>query len=159
MKKLLVVLSLVLASFSFQASAATFFLTNSSNANNQFGIDTVADAQIVKGPLATTWFFRSDTAGAADFRVEGNEFPFSVNVFSGVTLLHSFIFDNTDKVFSLSFLANSIYDVVVGANSGSQFGILSIQASAVNAVPVPAAVWLFGSALMGLTGISRRKKA
>jgi hypothetical protein len=27
------------------------------------------------------------------------------------------------------------------------------------AVPVPAAVWLFGSALMGLTGLSRRKKA
>ena len=31
--------------------------------------------------------------------------------------------------------------------------------SAVSAVPVPAAVWLFGSALVGLTGISRRRKA
>ena len=29
----------------------------------------------------------------------------------------------------------------------------------VNAVPVPAAVWLFGSGLLGLVGIARRKKA
>ncbi len=29
----------------------------------------------------------------------------------------------------------------------------------VSAVPIPAAVWLFGSGLLGLTGIARRKKA
>jgi hypothetical protein len=28
----------------------------------------------------------------------------------------------------------------------------------VSAVPVPAAVWLFGSSLLGLVGIARRKK-
>jgi len=27
------------------------------------------------------------------------------------------------------------------------------------AVPVPAAVWLFGSGLLGLVGVARRKKA
>lgn len=31
------------------------------------------------------------------------------------------------------------------------------QAAAVGDVPVPAAIWLFGSALMGLVGASRRK--
>jgi hypothetical protein len=30
---------------------------------------------------------------------------------------------------------------------------------AINAVPLPAAVWLFGSGLMGLVGVSRRRKA
>jgi hypothetical protein len=29
----------------------------------------------------------------------------------------------------------------------------------VSAVPIPAAFWLFGSGLLGLVGISRRKKA
>jgi len=28
-----------------------------------------------------------------------------------------------------------------------------------NPVPVPAAVWLFGSGLIGLVGVARRKKA
>ena len=35
---------------------------------------------------------------------------------------------------------------------------ISITAD-VNAVPVPAAVWLFGSGLLGLVGVARRKKA
>jgi hypothetical protein len=29
----------------------------------------------------------------------------------------------------------------------------------VNSVPIPAAVWLFGSGLLGLIGVARRKKA
>lgn len=32
-------------------------------------------------------------------------------------------------------------------------------ASAISAVPIPAAAWLFGTALLGLAGVSRRKKA
>jgi hypothetical protein len=35
----------------------------------------------------------------------------------------------------------------------------AVRAGDVSAVPVPAAVWLFGSGLIGLVGIARRKKA
>ncbi len=35
----------------------------------------------------------------------------------------------------------------------------AVQSGDVSAVPVPAAVWLFGSGLLGLIGMSRRKKA
>lgn len=38
------------------------------------------------------------------------------------------------------------------------FDNISITAD-VNAVPVPAAVWLFGSGLLGLVGVARKKKA
>jgi hypothetical protein len=31
--------------------------------------------------------------------------------------------------------------------------------AAPSAVPVPAAAWLFGSALLGLAGVSRKRKA
>ncbi|MFA9419441.1 MAG: VPLPA-CTERM sorting domain-containing protein [Gammaproteobacteria bacterium] len=34
-----------------------------------------------------------------------------------------------------------------------------IRMEVVNAVPVPAAIWLFGTALMGLVGFSRRKRS
>ena len=35
----------------------------------------------------------------------------------------------------------------------------NIYVAGINAVPIPAAIWLFGSALLGLTGLRRRKVA
>ena len=37
--------------------------------------------------------------------------------------------------------------------------VWAVQTGDVSAVPVPAAVWLFGSGLIGLVGMARRKKA
>lgn len=60
------------------------------------------------------------------------------------------------------------YDAVVstgvGPNGGPHFGPWNSIADTdfafrINAVPVPAAVWLFGSGLIGLIGIARRKKS
>lgn len=65
------------------------------------------------------------------------------------------------KLFSQ--LVTSTYNgpVLFGiANVGDTIFDSELKIDAVPAaVPVPAAVWLFGSALMGLTGISRRKSA
>jgi hypothetical protein len=36
---------------------------------------------------------------------------------------------------------------------------LNISVAAPSAVPVPAAIWLFGTALIGLVGFSKRRKA
>ena len=36
---------------------------------------------------------------------------------------------------------------------------LHLSDEAVGIIPVPAALWLFGSGLLGLVGIARRKKA
>jgi len=52
-------------------------------------------------------------------------------------------------------------------NSGTQSHISkgtgkfawAVQSGNVGAVPIPAAVWLFGSGLLGLIGVARRKKA
>lgn len=59
------------------------------------------------------------------------------------------------------------YTATVPAGDASGFGGVSYQlhlegsiaAGAVSAVPVPAAAWLFGSGLLGLVGVARRKKA
>lgn len=47
----------------------------------------------------------------------------------------------------------------VGFNANFDFDAPVSAADAVSAVPVPAAVWLFGSGLLGLVGVARRKKA
>ena len=47
--------------------------------------------------------------------------------------------------------------VVVGGGFNNNVGTWTIEGN-VSAVPVPAAVWLFGSGLVGLAGIARRRK-
>lgn len=44
-------------------------------------------------------------------------------------------------------------------NKSSGYYAWAVQSGDVSAVPVPAAVWLFGSGLIGLAGFARRKKA
>jgi len=55
-----------------------------------------------------------------------------------------------------------IYSATVPDGDPSNFGntqyLLSLTGT-VSAVPVPAAVWLFGSGLIGLAGVARRRKA
>ncbi len=46
-----------------------------------------------------------------------------------------------------------------GVNSMSISGFVDSNGTAESVVPVPAAVWLFGSGLLGLVGVARRKQA
>lgn len=56
--------------------------------------------------------------------------------------------------------AGQIYTVHIGGRAGGSWnGVKASYALDVAAVPVPGAVWLFGSAMAGLVSISRRKKA
>ena len=60
---------------------------------------------------------------------------------------------------SLTFNPDNFFDIRtpgVTANAGSY--IVDNTLPAVSAVPVPAAVWLFGSGLIGLIGLARRNK-
>ena len=44
-------------------------------------------------------------------------------------------------------------------NNDFKCGVYDIQFGTVSPIPIPPAVWLFGSGLLGLIGIARRKKA
>jgi hypothetical protein len=49
------------------------------------------------------------------------------------------------------------FTAICGADAGC-FSNLAIDNVTVSAVPIPAAVWLFGSGLVGLVGVARRRK-
>lgn len=52
-----------------------------------------------------------------------------------------------------------VYGYQDAGNKTNLYSAWAMQSGDVSAVPVPAAVWLFGSGLIGLAGIARRKKA
>ena len=58
-----------------------------------------------------------------------------------------------------STLGFTIDIVTNGVDANIGFDNLNIDFQAASPVPVPAAVWLFGSGLIGLVGFARRKKA
>lgn len=172
MKKLLVVLGLALAAFSFQASAAQLTLKNvfevipgNTIGGSVFaplsttGTDSVVAGEAVAGTFTSWWRFGSDTNGLGEVIVSTNPkvISFVTNVWvNGINILTT-ASGALDDVFNLSFLSTDIIDIIVtGSTKTGQQALLDVS---VSSVPVPAAVWLFGSALMGLTGISRRKGA
>lgn len=58
----------------------------------------------------------------------------------------------------LSDLQAGYYTLYVGGTDASlSGGLYNLSVSAASAVPVPAAVWLFGSGLLGLVGMARRQ--
>jgi len=74
------------------------------------------------------------------------------------------------SLFSFDWLANAVpvpatahFDSATGSLELSNFPgvnlILNASYTAASAVPVPAAAWLFGSAMLGLVGVSRKRQA
>lgn len=84
------------------------------------------------------------------------------NAFAFVSLEESFV----EKTTSIDVTEAFFFDIVVGTltvvidvfGEDEEFSLSAIaEAGAASAVPVPAAVWLFGSALAGLVGLRGRK--
>lgn len=65
---------------------------------------------------------------------------------------------NTDAVWTFDMGSSNSGDQGYYNKANIAFG-WAVHSGDVSAVPVPAAVWLFGSGLIGLTGIARRKRA
>lgn len=158
MKKLLVVLSLAMAAISFQANAATISWvgatpgsTAGSTTQTLFG--TVGG---LTAPTAVndTWTFSLSDVSLVKIGVTSLPSWLSSVTFSGGALAFTDlaptagVWTFTGLLMAGQYTINLIGDAV--DSSGYQIRVET---------PIPAAVWLFGSALMGLTGISRRKAA
>ena len=154
MKKLLIVLGLAMAAFSFQASAATINLGMVTNTANIAGNLT--------GPsFLDTWDFT--IPGTSVVGITAVNVSFEI---SGLIQDFAATLDGTDLFLLPAGLSQFLLGVDFAAASGAHQLVITGSSAgsytggiAVAQTPIPAAIWLFGSALMGLTGVSRRKKA
>lgn len=187
MKKLLVVLSLTISAFSYQASAGTLawqdqtseqYQVSSSEHNSAStptgGLSADASFKIKTGGyIGDLWSYSNDsienvivnvysTSIADDFLVSVQLWDETFNWFGDLTEVEN---NHWQMLASLS--ANTLnYIYLFGGNDsdlndrtlGDHGYTISIEPQ-IAQTPIPAAIWLFGSALMGLTGASRRKLA
>lgn len=80
----------------------------------------------------------------------------------GDTLFYSFIFDQSEWLATGTpgYETNGFYTLVIGAHGGTgsvDDAVLYDVLVTTSPVPVPGAVWLFGSAVAGMIGFGRRK--
>lgn len=129
------------------------------------GVDVFFDQN---GLEFTSW--TPEALGDADFRRSPDAQPGKLN---GIAFGNSGGLPATAKVGTLEFriLKSGVWNVDLEANerpagpffAASDGSLLPVQFNdltlSVNAVPVPAAAWLFGSALLGFVGISRKRAA
>lgn len=76
------------------------------------------------------------------------------------TLVYNTYDPTVDAVNGITFhaVAGQVYSILLGGNSGgTNYDPHAGYSLSITTVPVPSAVWLFGSALMGFLGIKRKK--
>ncbi len=157
MKKLLVILSLAFAAVSFQAGAATLdwvstpagsFATKNDDWN-LFGTQQNIHANTT---VSDDWTF--NVTGSGIVSIFASNVPVWVSEFTldGVDILA----DAFGASGFLSAVLTGQHTVHVAGITGPK-GFSGYQFTV--HTPIPAAVWLFGSALMGMMGVTRRKIA
>ena len=104
-------------------------------------VDVVLFSELAAGGVSQTVNLLGGPAASANWTNVTQTFNIGPDVSGGVTL---------------QFVA--ICGAAASCISDYSWDNVSIMAD-VNAVPVPAAAWLFGSGLLGLVGVARRKKA
>ncbi len=159
MKKLLLVVSLVLSAFSFQANAATIPLT--SVPGGYLGSFNATKS----GAFIDTWTFEVPFISAISASATSSKATFGAKIIGAINGLTATLngvalkltTEGTSKELSIDNLLSNAGTqtlIISGTSAGSYGGSIAVAQT-----PIPAALWLFGSAFMGLFGVSRRKSA
>ena len=129
-----------------------------SGLDSVFGGSQLSSPDINNGSATTTFFqfVLQSSLGATDF---------SINHDDGVAVFDGDIFGVGSSLVGASVGPNSERTTEINGFDGGELSILyvatngnpSILEVTPSPVPLPAAVWLFGSALLGVFGIARRK--
>ena len=128
------------------AKLAIFDDSDQSYAGSSLGV-LIGDVVGFAGPNGSGDFIATNTTSTSALTLTGSDnFILGLSTDSGANWL-------PDS--SITALGANAYRVafITGNN------VTEVDVQIVSAIPVPAAVWLFGSGLLGLVGIARRKKA
>jgi len=129
--------------------------------------DLVGDGVVkIKSPVAFAdeWTFTLTDNLIVSISVDANDSPPSFNISNFLVISDSplivFSFQAADNRYSFDGVlpADTYTFDVTGVSSGS-IGGSYIGTVGATLVPIPAAAWLFGSALLGLVAVGRRKNA
>jgi len=170
MKKIL--LGLFFAMFAFQVSAATMSWETSLS-NTGLVIDKDNSSTLITSHVGWDTSINTGSTFNVDFVFNIEDGPQNTNA----STIEYFDVDLDIATVTMDGIAGSFLSetalgltkwslspalVLQNGNHTIRLVVNSVLAGAqvstkVSAVPVPAAVWLFGSALMGLVGVSRRK--
>lgn len=123
-------------------------ISNIDNSHSGVQFSEGAKPQHLPGYDATASFSADNDPGAANGVQTGEFLGITFDLLEGIT------FSDTVDALSTGTLVIGIHAQGLGADTDENF-----SESMINTVPVPGAVWLFGSGLIGLAGIARRKKA
>ena len=105
---------------------------------------------------------KADGSNAGETGIKVESWSSATDFIAGSEIQRDIDVANTDwntysHSYTLAANATHFKVVLVGTNTGGEVGFDNVKIDNVSAVPVPAAAWLFGSALAGLTAIRRRK--
>jgi hypothetical protein len=99
-------------------------------------------------------------SGITDISVDYNSTPYS-GPFKNVAANTGYYWSSTTDVTATNkawVFSTSTRDQITASKTGSSLRTWAVQSGDVEAVPVPAAFWLFTSGLLGLVGMAKRKK-
>ncbi len=156
MERLVIVVSLVMTTVSFQSNAAALNWVVSDNVLDNGVIEAIADQALVgdyqnnlsKGSIADKWVFKkNDLTGVVVKVQEVKNSPFDIMVAMDNVLV---CFNNSCDWSHNGKLA--IDKHTIGMNSiNGKLDVLTLK--------IPAAAWLFGSALIGLLILTYHRKS
>ncbi len=125
---------------------------NSADNINNFGIT------VFTGMDDGTAGFSHHSAWNAGYISGLNEGPAQIDNPHGTSGL-TYLTHGDQSTVTFQAVADQVYSIYLGGNDigGDIFGTPYGYKAEISAVPVPAAVWLFGTGLFGLAGLGRRK--
>ncbi len=174
MKKSLSLVAVLLLNFVFSQMASAAFITIEGDSSDPLLVNPVIN-QNGENTASSTMIHGSGPAGSFTdtFTISVNEttnlvgdYGFtlanltvsSVELFKDGNLIGNYLLSNGNYQGSFLFEAGSTYALkVMAAISGNRTATSSLSVN--SEVPVPAAVWLFGSAIAGLMGFARRRQS